>query len=552
MSSAVSLRPNRPGMKRRVNLDKPRLTWRILNEEERTTAFNPWRSILGPINRIHYKDSKKNIFIITLFSILIAASFFRTYNYPNRIFVQADNSQHVQVGKYAADKLKIPQVGPFSSAGPFFYGPWYFWLLELFSFLPFGFLTNWYFITILYTLFIPLIYWLGKEIGGKLTGIVAALYAAISPAQITYSFSVWSPTIVPSVVLLALTFFVRFYKFKRKIDIFWVCIFVSLAATIHFQNMLISPILAIVILTVKPTLTNYLKYFLPVVFGLIIPFIPLLYFDLKFHWYNSINLAIFLLVDQFKIWVPNRWLTYLVSYWPDAWGYIIGGNRLIGGLLIVILSILFLVRIASYKKYKLFFLIAIIFILEIFLYRYYRGQRFEYYSLFAHPTVLVLSAWLTVELLKIKKYIGIILLSLVIIFSIKRVDLGERGVTLSEIRLLKEELYAKFPGMSFDIYACERNVSSISHPLALLMYYEGRSDTSGVKIGVCEDRDFLQWHHLTEKNFNMEKTLWFNKNTSTVYEDTVEWWIKNPPIKGEGDFWKFIRQNSPLVPSIFK
>src|SRR4030042_3088248 len=94
------------------------------------------------------KSAKKDP-LFTLFVILIVflAIFFRYYNYFDRIYVHADNALFAQAAKYAQDNLKFPQIGPFAQA-PFFTGPWWLWILAIFFFIPLGFLTPWYMISI--------------------------------------------------------------------------------------------------------------------------------------------------------------------------------------------------------------------------------------------------------------------------------------------------------------------------------------------------------------------------------------------------------------------
>lgn len=506
------------------------------------------KKILGKIITFRKKllsRIRKNptrFFLILL--IIILSVFFRTYKYTDRVFIQADNSRDVQVAKYAADNLKIPQIGQFSSAGPFFYGPWYYWFLEIVSFLPLGFLTLWYVMSSIYLIFIILIYWLGKEVGGIWVGLLASLFASISPAQINYSFSVWNPAIVPFLVLLTMIFLVRFYKYKKLLDIFILGFLVGLAITIHFQNILILPTLFVVIFLIKPSLKNYLKYFSALTLGFFIPFIPLMYFDLRFHWHNFISIFVFLTIDQFSIWIPNRWLTYLRDYWPETWGYIIGGNKIISALTIVFLSIFFIKRLATFKKNKIFYLIAVTFLIEVILYRYYRGERYQYYSLFTHPAVVLLTAWVSVQIFKFKKTLGLlwIIILFIMTFNVARIDLKERGITLAEINSLKKEIYSKYPASNFDIYGCHSNASSISHPLALIMYSEGRNSIDGIKVGVCETGNLLSWNHLTYGEVNNPKILWINKSTEVVYRVTTEWWIENPPKSGGEGFWEFVRK----------
>ena len=162
---------------------------------------------------------KPSLFSLLIFLTIVLAIFFRTYNYLGRVNVHADNAWLLQVARYAFDHLKIPQVGPFSSAGPFFYGPWWFWIFGAITIVPLGFLTHWYVMTLISFVFIYLIFWIGREMGGKWLGATAALFAAISTAQIDNSFAVWSPALIPFLVALSLFFLIRFSKTKRGFNL---------------------------------------------------------------------------------------------------------------------------------------------------------------------------------------------------------------------------------------------------------------------------------------------------------------------------------------------
>lgn len=489
---------------------------------------------------------KDPLFATLILSIIAVAIFFLTANYNSRVSIIADSSRDVQVARYAADHGKIPQIGQFSSAGPFFYGPWYYWFLEITSFLPLGPLTHWYVMTLIYLGFVILIFFLGYELGGKVTGAFASLFAAISPAQIASSTSVWNPAIIPLLSLLSLIFLVRFAKYRRLLDLWLLGLIVGLAVTIHFQSFLILPILPTALflaLFIKPKL-HPLKAAVVLFFGFLIPFLPLIYFDARFHWHNFTSLFVYLTVDQFRIWIPNRWLTYLFDYWPQTWANIIGGQRAIGFLLIGLLGILTLAKLKEFKKQSIFYLVAVTFILEVIAYRYYRGERFFYYSFFAHPAILVLSATCIQKIWQAKKIVGLAITALVIATTIPQSfkNLKEPGVSFREINSLKQEIYLSFPNQKVDIYGCRENTTSISHPLALFMYLEGRNETSGVKIGVCEIGNDLTWQVISQDATKTEKGLWFNKSTEEVYRHTVEWWIKDPPPTG-GSLWQFVKKS---------
>lgn len=480
---------------------------------------------------------------LAILLVIILAIFFRTYNYQGRIFLQADNSQHAQVASFAADNFKLPLAGPFSSGAPFYYGPWHFWFLEILSFLPFGFLTYWYAITSLHLVFVVLIFYLGTRVGGKWVGIISALFASISPVQINDSFAVWSPTVIPLIALLVLIFLVRFHEKKKVLDLSLLAFFVGLAITIHFQSIIIIPAILVAFLALKPATKNYLKYLPVAIVGFLTPFTPLIYLDARLYWYNFKSVFIYVAIDQFSSYVPNRWLTYVFSYWPSTWAYIVGGVSWLALTMMVLVAIFALANLTKFKLSKNYYLIVLTFFLEFVLFRYFRGQRFQYYSFFAHGPIIILSAWSTFQLFKFRKIFGLIFILLIFVFTFK-VSLGDlksRGVTLEDLNLIKEEIYSKFPGQNFNVYGCQSNPNSVSHPMALLMYREGRDSVNGVKIGLCEGIDKIDWEPLTtlgdEKNI-----LWYERSTERVYYDTAEWWLKTPPSNG-GNFREFLRKN---------
>ncbi len=498
---------------------------------------------LNTLNKVFKKNLLKIVgfareeplfFLILLITVFLAV-FLRTYNYPGRIGIVADNSQDVQVARFAHDHFKLPLAGPFSSAGPFYYGPWYFWFLEIVSFVPLGLLTHWYVLTFVGLLFVFLIFILGKEVGGKWVGLLAALFAAISPAGVDNSFTVWNPAIVPILSLTALIFLTKFYKKRKALDLFLLCFLVGLSITIHFQSILTLPVIVIASLLIKRSFKAYLVYLPWMLIGFLIPFIPLIYLDIKLNWYNSRSLFVFLAVDQFSSWVPNRWLSYLFSYWPGTWAGIIGGNSLIVIIIVAVVSTFSIFNLPKLKKNAIYFLIATTFFIEIILYRYYRGQRFQYYSYFAHAPVIIISAWGTAKLFQFKKILGAAIIIIVCISTLRAsfANFKNQTVTLATLENVKKEIYREFPQKTFDVYGCLANPNALSYPLALLMYNDGRDSLNGMKIGICVNNEgIISWRELTDWDLGGQREIhWYERSTEKVYFDTAEWWQKSPPTK---------------------
>ena len=484
------------------------------------------------------RSFKQNPFFTSILTLIIlSALFFRIYNFHDRLVFVGDNSRDAQIGLYAARNQKIPQIGPFAQA-PFFFGPFWYWYIEATYFFPIGLLSPWFITSLLSLIFLGLTYYLGYILRGRLLGIILLALASFSPALISNFFHIWNPTAVPLLVLLSLIFFARYYQKRRLEDLFFLGLSFGLATTIHFQTAITLPILLAAIWVSRNKIKS-LGYLLPALF---IPFLPFLLFDLSNHFFWSKSFLIYTLIDQPSVNFPNRWLTEMFDFWPNIINQILGTPKLVNYLLVILGTYLLLSKIKKFKKYRILYLLTISFALEIIILRYYKGPRESYYMFFAYPQILVLTAIVIFEIYKLNKLFGVILITTVLAFStsgsIKQ--LRDTGVTFSEIKNLQEEIYRSYPNKKLDIFGCEVNPISLSQPLALYVYFDGRnSPNANVKIGVCENYDSLHWQELRENDIKSQK--WINRSTQTVYQQNVQWWKENPPQK-DTQFWQFIKR----------
>src|SRR3989338_5083739 len=146
---------------------------------------------------------KKHYFYILLFFILILASFLRFYNYNNRWGLAYDQAHDVLVARYGVQNLKIPLVGPFSSAGPFQTGGEWDWFIMLGTLLNFNsVIAPWIFLTFISVVFVALISLFGKEFKGSVFGLLLGFITAVSPAQISQSTNLTNQSLLALTTLL--------------------------------------------------------------------------------------------------------------------------------------------------------------------------------------------------------------------------------------------------------------------------------------------------------------------------------------------------------------
>src|SRR5258708_37146818 len=145
-------------------------------------------------------NKRFNLFILIL--IILLAAFLRLYRIADYMTFLGDEGRDVLVAKGILEG-HFTLLGPRASAGDFFTGPIYYYMMAPFLLLfhldpvgpavmvaLFGVATVW------------LIYKVGAEFFNKPTGLIAAALYSVSPLVITYSHSSWNPNTVPFFSLL--------------------------------------------------------------------------------------------------------------------------------------------------------------------------------------------------------------------------------------------------------------------------------------------------------------------------------------------------------------
>ena len=138
--------------------------------------------------------NKKNLLILL---IILVASLLRFYRIGDYLNFLGDEGRDVMVVRNILHG-DLTFLGPRSSAGDFYLGPIYYYLMA-----PFLFLSNYHPVgpAIMVALFsiatVYLIYRIGNKFFDKKTGLIAALLYSISPLVIIHSRSSWNPNVMP-------------------------------------------------------------------------------------------------------------------------------------------------------------------------------------------------------------------------------------------------------------------------------------------------------------------------------------------------------------------
>src|SRR3989338_5466841 len=130
---------------------------------------------------------KFNRLIFLLSLILVLAVTLRFWNFPLRYGIGYDGSRDALVSFEAKSQLQLPLTGSFSSVGPITFGPWYYWYITAANFLIPTPWAPWIFISFASLAMVLTMYLIGRELKNSKLGLIMALLASFSPAQLVAS-----------------------------------------------------------------------------------------------------------------------------------------------------------------------------------------------------------------------------------------------------------------------------------------------------------------------------------------------------------------------------
>lgn len=484
-------------------------------------------------------------FPIIVFLVILLAISLRFNNYENRWGLATDQARDAIIGLEAVRQGALPMIGPFSQAGSVVMGPiWYWYTTLATAIFPNFLLAPWIVLTLTYVLTVWIMILLGKEIEGKTMGLILGLFSAISTSEILNSTNLTNPSGVAILSVSAVFFGIKYLKTGKNLFIFLFSLFISLAINTHLQASGLLIFLPVLFILKRPSL----KQIMISLMGLIIPFLPLLVFELRTNFYDTRSFLDYILYGQYRIYVANRWLTYLGDFWPKAWTRIIGGQVLSFYLIAAVFFILSARDFLSKKINRPMLAIILSFFLIIFELRYFRGEIYEGYLIFSHPFILTITAWTVYKLWKLNKYLGLVVFFIIIINTMK-LNITEinkaTNLTALQAKNLEYLLITKFPQEKFAIYDFQYAHRGLSLPLVLFLARDNKISDQGKRIGMAvttpgsNDRNLYpvisgktgesQLFDLSSSTSSqLLKSGWSFINPSQVYEITERWYLKTP------------------------
>ncbi|MEK7616949.1 MAG: glycosyltransferase [Patescibacteria group bacterium] len=362
--------------------------------------------------RLWWKLKDQKFLFLLLIGVLVLAAFFRLYRIDEYMLFLGDEGRDVLIVQDMVKGKNFPAIGPPSSVGNIYLGPLYYYMM----FIPMV-LTNLNPVSasvmnaLIGVTCVFLIYYFGKVWFGRMSGLIASFFYAISPVTINYSNFSWNPNPTPFFALLAV---LGFYKAHSTGNSRWLILTGASAAAalqMHYLALILLPILGI--FWIFEFITKKGRYFWQGTVGAVVVFLvvmsPLLMFDLKHNFLNYRAIREFFttsnavsgnIFENFKK-IPQIFSENLIGR------YMAGENM----QLALILSILIL--LALFRKSWPTFALGVWLIVGLLGVSFYQKDIYDHYLGFLNPVPFLLFGSLAT--LKISKKFKTLILGLLII-----------------------------------------------------------------------------------------------------------------------------------------
>ncbi len=371
-----------------------------------------------------------------LLAILVLGTFFRLYKINEYMTFLGDEGRDVIIVRRFLTEFHPPLIGPGTSVGNMYLGPLYYYMMApallIANFSPVGPAIQ---IAILGVITVWLIWYVVREwfpnktIGNvqgttlHISALIAAFLYAISPTVIIFSRSSWNPNIMPFFALLSVW---SIWKVWQEHQPKWLIVLgVSFAFVLqsHYLGLLLAPILFLFwflslrnVWKDKVSKTFFVRYSLLAILLFAVLMSPLLFFDLRHNWQNSLAIKAFFTSDRDIGFSVSTYVTKLVSVFSMLFTNLVAGKNIYLGVLVILISLLFLVFLYRNKilshPYVLLLTWLVIGVLGA---SYYKGPVYDHYLGFLFPVPFLLMGAISQFVFKSKNMFFKIVLSLVLI-----------------------------------------------------------------------------------------------------------------------------------------
>ncbi len=389
------------------------------------------------------------------FLIILVAVFLRFYKFEEFVTFLGDQGRDAIIIKRIVTFEHFPAIGPPSSIGQIYLGPFYYYLIApfllFFNFNPIGPAAGVALLSILGIIFSHFV--VRKEIN-HLVALIFTIFLTFSAVNIQFSRFSWNPNLLPIFSFFTLYFYYKTFTTKNKLHAILFGSFLSFSIQLHhLAFLLIIPIFlsylssriyfGISLKRILKLVQDDIGNILISIFSSLLFSFPLIIFDLRHNFLNSKNLVRFFFegnpTDHEQFF--SRFLETNSSFFSDV--FQINMNPYIA--LFLTIAIIFLVAKKYLSQKHLFIhLHTLNFIFFILAFSFFNSSRnAHYYSPIYFSFFLVLS-WIIANIVKNKTVQFLIIFLIVLIYvSLNIKSLNYFFFSAGNNQIKKAEIIAK-------------------------------------------------------------------------------------------------------------
>src|SRR5882672_1500817 len=337
---------------------------------------------------------KKHKYALVIIGILFIATALDFYNFPNRWGIGDDNTRDIAIAREALARHELPMIGSFSSAGPFVFGPLFYWvLMGSYMIFPFWFMAPVIFTALAGIATVGVLIACGYLLGGKRLSIFMGVLSMTAPQLIARSLAVGQHSYVAVSASLLFLFFILYWKKTNGIYAFFMGFFLGAAVNFHYQAINLLIFFAAIIFVPKISLMKRISGLFLMGLGFLIPSLPLIIWDSQQQWANVRNILDYLLVAQYRLYVPNSWKLFLLQYLPSYWALVVSGYPPVALMLMILTFVMTATSFIKKKISSIMVAFTCMFSILLLVNRFYKGERSEGYLIYLLPFILLFTAW---------------------------------------------------------------------------------------------------------------------------------------------------------------
>ncbi len=492
---------------------------------------------------------KKSWLILGL--LLIIGAFLRFHNYESRISLGWESARDYFVSDVGWREKQLPLVGPWASIAPLTIGPWYWYFLIFLKFLIPSLLAPWIALGLASLSLILIMYRIGVLLEDQRLGLILAVLATFSPNLIITSALLTNPSLIAFLSSLCLLVFLEVSSPKRNWPwgtlLGWLVGFTLLT---HYQGAGLLTLIFLLLFLGK----KRLRLFLASLLGLFLAALPMLFFELNNHWFNTRGIFDFILHRQYQFWTSMRWLKFVFEFFPQTWVGLTGGPLWLGLFLMFGGGAVLLLRLIRKKLSLPLFLLIISFLIQVIVVRYWRGERYLGWLQFFSPYIFIFTGLFFYDLLirKVKKQHFYLVFLLMAVLWFGLINNSLRSGAWKEDDLTKRideevETMKEITGREkFSFYYCNEisgTAFNRNSYLLMLSLKKAHSD-DGFKIGLDDGDCQLPFIDKEKKDLHLIDSLmdfsrasesgilandWKQETPRNVSDRYVKWWYEEKP-----------------------